>query len=337
MKLLRFTRYGEWWEYKLVPLLFIGYATVMFNHYPLEKVGLRILFLLGAIVTGAIYVSVINDLTDIKEDAIAGKNNRMANLKPIWRAVILTICLLIGTVFGYFIYPDLISLTLYILAYVVFTLYSVPPIRLKKRGFLGPMCDAMGAHFFPSLLITTNLTFFFKADINIIWVSAIGIWSLFYGLRGILWHQYFDRENDILSNTKTFAVAIKPENFKTPEKIILTIEIIAFGTIIYYIFNIWIFLAIISYYVLVFIRKFAFKYKICIIICPVSAPYELIMNDLYLVFAPISSLLAQATNSPYGWLIFCLHILLFHQKLIFVLQDLLYFLRTRILKKHSNT
>lgn len=335
MKLLRFTRYGEWWEYKLVPLLFIGYATVMFNHYPLEKVGLQILFLLGAIVTGAIYVSVINDLTDIKEDAIAGKNNRMANLKPIWRAVILTICLLIGTVFGYFIYPDLISLTLYILAYVVFTLYSVPPIRLKKRGFFGPMCDAMGAHFFPSLLMATNLIFFCRAEFNMIWISAIGFWSLFYGLRGILWHQYFDRENDILSHTKTFAVAIKPEKFKIPERIILLIEIIAFCIIIYYIFDIMISLAIISYCVLVLIRKLAFKYKICIIICPITEPYELIMNDFYLVFAPISLLLTQAINNSYGWLIFCLHLLLFHQKLILILKDLHYFFRM-ILKKHTS-
>ncbi|PWS33756.1 UbiA family prenyltransferase [Pedobacter paludis] len=337
MRLLKFTRYGEWWEYKLVPLLFVGYATVMFNNYPLERAGLRILFLLGAIVTGAIYVSVVNDVTDIEEDAIAGKKNRMASLKPIWRGVILTICLLIGVIFGYFIYPDVVSLTLYILAYVVFTIYSVPPIRLKKRGFFGPMCDAMGAHFFPSLLMTTNLIFFCKVDFNIIWVSAIGIWSLFYGLRGILWHQYYDRENDILSNTETFAVAIQPENFKIPERIILAAEIIALCTILYYIFNIWIFLAATSYCVLVFIRHLAFKYKICIIICPVSAPYELIFNDFYLVFAPISLLLAQAIKTPYGWLIFCLHLLLFHQKLIFVLQDLLYFLKTNISNKHSKT
>ncbi|MBC6112105.1 UbiA family prenyltransferase [Pedobacter fastidiosus] len=337
MNLLKFTRYGEWWEYKLVPLLFVGYATVTFNGYPIEKVGLQILFLLGAIVVGAIYVSVINDITDIKEDEIAGKNNRMAKVPPFWRAIILAICILLGFIFGYLIYPDVISLTFYILAYLVFTLYSVPPIRLKKRGFLGPMCDAMGAHFFPSLLITTNLIFFCKSDLDMIWISAIGIWSLSYGLRGILWHQYFDRENDILSNTKTFAVAIMPENFKTQERIILTIEIIALITILSYIFNIWIFLAIISYCVLVFIRKLAFKYKICIIICPVSEPYELLMNDFYLVFAPISLLLAQAINNPYAWLIFCLHLILFHQKLILFLKDFRYFIRMIIRKYPSNS
>ncbi|PWS29206.1 hypothetical protein DHW03_05120 [Pedobacter yonginense] len=325
MKLLKFTRYGEWWEYKLVPLLFVGYATSMLNNYSLETVGLRILFLLGAIVTGAIYVSVVNDVTDIKEDAIACKKNRMANLKPIWRGVILATCLVMGAVFGYFIYPDLISLTFYILAYVVFTLYSVPPIRLKKRGFFGPMCDAMGAHFFPSLLMTTNLFFWCKTELNMIWIFAIGTWSLFYGLRGILWHQYFDRENDILSNTKTFAVSIEPKRFKTWERFILIFEIAGLSAIIYYIFNIWIFLAILSYFTLVFIRRLAFKYKICIIICPVSAPYELIMNDFYLVFAPISLLLAQAVTKPYGWLIFCIHLLLFHQKIITILQDLRYF------------
>jgi hypothetical protein len=36
------------------------------------------------------------------------------------------------------------------------------------------------------------------------WLLIIGLWSLCYGLRGIVWHQIVDAQADRLSNTGTF-------------------------------------------------------------------------------------------------------------------------------------
>ena len=327
MKLLKFTRYAEWWEYKLVPLLSVGYATLLLNHYPLDKAAFRIVFLLSAIIIGAVYVSVINDLTDISEDAKAGKTNRMADVSTLWKSVILGICFTAGFICAYYIYPDRLGVFFYLMAWVVFSLYSLPPARLKKRGLWGVCCDAMGAHFFPAMLIATDLYYTTDTKISLLWMIAVGIWSLCYGLRGILWHQFYDRKNDIKSATTTFASRINPENFKLQEISIFVCEICAFILILYYIFNIWLFLSFLIYVLLVLIRRFYFKHQVCLIITPEDTPHQLLMNDYYLVFFPLSLLFTAALNYPYAWIILCLHMLLFPGKSILIARDVRSFVK----------
>lgn len=332
MKLLKFTRYAEWWEYKLVPLVSIGYATLLLENHALDQALPRLIFLLCAIIIGAVYVSVINDVTDISEDAAAGKSNRMASASPLIRTIIIGICLLAGIAFGYFIYPDLKGLFFFAMAWLVFSLYSIPPVRLKKRGIWGVFCDALGAHFFPTMLIASNLIYYTHAHVDILWYIAVGIWSLSYGLRGILWHQFYDRENDLRSGTTTFASRIQPKNFKVQEILIFTLEMLSFATILFYIINIWIVLSIVIYLILTAIRRFSFGYQLCIIITPSSSPYQLIMNDYYLVLFPLSILFTAALNYKYGWIILCGHLLLFPRKTVLILKDLIQFTRNSNLK-----
>lgn len=335
MKQLKFTRYSEWWEYKLVPLVSIGYATLLFTGTSIDTAILRLLFLLSAIVIGAVYVSVINDLTDIEEDAKAGKHNWMVRTKPVFRVLILFFCLACGAFFGYFIYPDLLSLSFYAMAWIVFSLYSIPPFRLKKRGVWGVLCDAMGAHLFPGLLITTNLIYLKDSTAGVFWYLSIGSWALLYGLRGILWHQFYDRDNDLKSGTATFASRIKPENFKNQELIIFGLELAAFFVVLFHILNQWILLALLLYIGLVIVRRFAFKYQSCLIIAPSSKPYQLLMNDFYLVFLPLSLLLTLALSNKYGWLVLCVHLILFPQKTMIVIKDLVLFLKK--IRRHNSS
>jgi 4-hydroxybenzoate polyprenyltransferase len=172
MNVLKFTRHAEWYEPKLIPLLGVGYLVIYLNHYPVQASALRLLFLIFSIGIGAIYVSVINDVCDVKEDVAAGKPNRMQNLTVAQKAFVLaTICTL-GIVCGYFIYPDILSLVFYSMSWIVFSLYSVYPIRLKERGVLGVFADASGAHLFPTLFIISNLTFTAGDKLNLQWFQG---------------------------------------------------------------------------------------------------------------------------------------------------------------------
>jgi len=328
----KFTRATEWWEYKLVPLLSIGYATILLRHEPMNQVILKLLWLLAAVVVGAVYVSVINDLTDINEDAAAGKPNRMAKIAPVWRITIVSSCLLMGLAFGWMIWPDYLSLFCYSMAWIVFSLYSIPPVRLKKRGIWGVLCDAMGAHLFPTLFIVSSLSGPTPSGINTTWFIAAGLWSFIYGLRGILWHQFHDRTNDILSGTTTFASKIKPENFKTAEILIFGLEAVAFSVLLLLSWNNWILLSLVLYFLVVWIRKTVLHYQLCLVITPVSRPHQLLMNDYYLVFFPLALLLTATCNTPYGWIILCCHFVLFPGKTILVLKDVYIFLQ-RLFKK----
>ncbi|MBB6498114.1 UbiA family prenyltransferase [Pedobacter cryoconitis] len=315
----KFTRATEWWEYKLVPLLSIGYATLLLQHESLYQTILKLLWLLAAIIIGAVYVSVINDLTDITEDAAAGKLNRMAKIAPVWRIILVSSCLLIGVAFGWMIYPDYLSLFCYLMAWIVFSLYSIPPVRLKKRGIWGLLCDAMGAHLFPTLFIVSSLSG--PSGINMPWFIAGGLWSLFYGLRGILWHQFDDRSNDLLSGTTTFASKIEPENFITAEILIFGLEAVSFSVLLFLIWNSWIFLSLVLYFLVIWIRKAMLDYQLCLIITPESRPHQLLTNDYYLVFFPLALLFTAVCTTPYSWIILCCHLVLFPGKTILVLKD----------------
>lgn len=332
IKFLKFTRYGEWWEYKMVPLLGVAYITIISLHEPLKIALPRIALLLGALIVGAVYVSVINDLTDIKEDGLAGKRNSMANLSPILRVIIVVFCLLLGSLFIFLIYPDIQSMIYQLLSYVVFTLYSVKPIRLKSRGFWGVLCDASGAHLFPSLLLSTNLLFYFQSSTNLFLIISIGIWALMYGLRGILWHQFFDRENDIKSGTNTFAVNTDPIKFKIYERLIFTTEVIALAVMLYQVFNFQILLGISFYLFLVLARRFVLGYQISFILTPKNKGYQLLMNDYYFVFMPLSMLIALALSNRYGWVAILIHIILFPQHILIAIKDFFLIIKKVLLK-----
>ena len=305
----------------MLPLLSLAYLTTLHIQQPIIAALPRIALLFAALIVGAIYVSIINDITDIKEDAIAGKKNSMANL-PIWaRVTLVAICLVVGAYFIFALYPDVPSMIFQGLSYLVFTFYSVKPFRFKHHGFLGVLCDASGAHLFPSLLIFTNLMFFFREPIDFILAVSIGIWALMYGLRGILWHQFFDKENDIKSGTRTFAVSTTTSNFKPIETLIITVELLSLAVMVFHVANIFMYLGIFFYGVFIFLRRYFLHYKMIVILAPKNADIQIIMNEYYFVFLPLSLLLSNALSFKYGWVIILIHLMLFPTKVASVVKD----------------
>jgi hypothetical protein len=311
MKVLNIIRSQEWWTYKLSPLLAIGYATALMSPVPLYKVALWLIFLLGSLVVGAVYVSVINDITDLEEDIASGKSNRIQQVPVRFRWLIPGACILLGLVFGYFMYPDLLSCLLYLLSWIVFSLYSIKPVRLKNRGILGVFADGCGAHVFTSLLMVSSISYITQQQVNWIWFGAIGVWALCYGLRGILWHQFSDRENDMKVNLNTFASQVSPEAFKPTLRLIFVLEIIALAVILYELNLAVTIVALALYFVLVYIRFQRYNSQIIIVLKTNDRPFQIIMADYYQLFLPISLLLFSVSLDSINGIIFLVHILLF--------------------------
>src|SRR5690606_23729870 len=157
-------------------MLGIAYATSIIIGVPLASVVTWISVLLFSIIAGAIYVSTINDLTDIQDDLRSGKRNRMAKIPQNYRWVIPVLCLVFGLIFVNILSPDLISATLYILPWIAFSLYSFEPFRLKRRGIWGVIADASGAHLFVSLLMVSSVTYHAGKSIDLEWFGLVAIW-----------------------------------------------------------------------------------------------------------------------------------------------------------------
>jgi hypothetical protein len=87
-------------------------------------------------------------------------------------------------------------------------LYSIPPIRLKERGILGAMMDALGAHVVPTLLFGISMAAVSERPPGwrmTAFLLAAACWALMTGLRGIIVHQVRDRESDLAAGVRTFA------------------------------------------------------------------------------------------------------------------------------------
>jgi 4-hydroxybenzoate polyprenyltransferase len=322
LNFIKIIRSAEWWEYKLPPLLAIGYATVIKAERGFMNSIPHLMFLLMAIVIGAIYVSIINDLTDLDDDLASGKSNRMVGIRPSVRWLLPLLFITAGFACGYHLYPDWLSLTMYFIPWLAFSMYSFPPFRLKNRGIWGVLADASGSHIFTSLLMVSSLTCFTHQSMDWLWFTGTGIWALCYGVRGILWHQFQDRLNDIKANVKTFAVKINPERLRLTEQIIFFIELIAVATMLYCLYQPLTLIFLLIYMIIALTRTFKLKYKPVLILTPLDHPYHILMADFYQVYFPLSLLCIAVLGEFYGIVVLGTHLVLFPNKTLASLKDL---------------
>lgn len=311
MNIFRRIRFGEWWEYKMPVLLALGYATVVRENKNLLEFVYWFAFLLLSITGGAIYVSLINDITDLEEDKASGKSNRLQKLSSVRRGLLLSASLFAGAICGYFLSDDGLSLVLYAMAYVSFTLYSVPPLRLKKKGIWGVMADACGAHVFPSLLMVAGTAHYFHLHFNPAWFFATAAWALMYGLRGILWHQFFDRENDIRIGSGTFAATRNPASFKSVASIIFILELVALTLMLISIGKILPLIALAVYALLATAYRRRLGFRLIAIVPPPGQPVHILMSSYYQVFLPLSLLVQAVMIFPSAWILLLVHLALF--------------------------
>nr|WP_256366322.1 UbiA family prenyltransferase [Mucilaginibacter sp. L196] len=277
------------------------------------QIGYWVLILLTSLIIGAAYVSIINDITDIKHDHAAGKSNYMANLSLSTRLALAAFCVITGGIFMCAFYSDKISLCLYIMSWVAFSLYSIPPVRLKTKGIWGVFADACGAHLFPSCLIIASLYHFMAKPVNWLWFTTVAIWALMLGLRGILSHQFDDRQKDIAAGVNTYASKIEPNSFKIKAKLLIIIELAALALMLIIIKNAFITAFLLLYVSYALLRYRLYKTRVIIIILNEKKNYRVLMNEYYQVFFPISVLLYIAIHQPYGWILLLLHIIVFHK------------------------
>jgi len=142
-----------------------------------------------------------------------------------------------------------------------------------------------------------------------------------------LWHQFLDRDNDIQSGTKTFAVTTTPQLFNKYIYLIMTIEFAALAGVLV-LMNLMYPILFLGLYVLyLLLKKILFNARLIVIISPKDEDFQILMQDYYILFLPISLLLFAAIKQPLGWIALAIHLLLFHQRLIVIMKDGLYITR----------
>jgi 4-hydroxybenzoate polyprenyltransferase len=198
------------------PLLAVFYAFLLVQTPPAGAAFVALGGVLFSMFSLFCFGYVVNDIFDVEQDRTAGRPNDMAQRASWQRA---GLCLLFG-VSGFmpWLWLDLGRAAAILLAvnYLLPLAYSVPPLRLKERGFMGIACDAVMVHALPTLFaaaVARNLVPEpAKASLRLAVVAAA--WALFHGMRGIVIHQLQDRESDGRAGVRTLATDRDPEKLR---------------------------------------------------------------------------------------------------------------------------
>ncbi len=330
-KLATIIRANEWWAFKGAPVLATAYATASILNIPLLPLWNSLILLLMSLTVVAIYAHLLNDLSDQNEDLIAGKSNGLVGRSKSFKVIAIVSCLFFGILaigLGDLIKSPL-ALAIYISNWLVFFTYSIPPIRLKQRGILGVLADTIGAHLLPNLFAVIWIAHVSERQIPLLWITLVGIWSLASGLRGILWHQIKDIENDRLAGAKTFAVQTSVQTLHYFGRwIVFPIEVIAFASMLLISGNslAGVFLGL--YLATEWLRYYF--WKIYTVIVVPFANHSTILTEYYTLFYPLAFLVIAVWHNWLNVVILIAHSVLYFNCLWIWCRDFYVLLRWEI-------
>jgi colanic acid/amylovoran biosynthesis glycosyltransferase len=228
------SRIQEWGVPKAGNLLAIIFIIVSIGSIPFSTTIVYLLPSLITIVGIGAFGHIVNDWMDISSDAKAGKRNHMAGFS-LSKRLFIALCSLAIAFLPWFILPfDQISIILLFVEFLLLVIYAIPPFRLKEKGLLALITDSLYAYTLPSVLAAYTFYKIGEFQPNIILLSIISIWQLFLGIHSILSHQISDHENDLNSDTKTFATNTGLNRTLQVKKYIYYLEISCFLIVLAY-------------------------------------------------------------------------------------------------------
>ena len=309
-------RGNDWWFYKIPPLLAIAYGEILLQDTPPQESIITLLALLVSMFFVAAYGHVVNDIFDIEVDALASKENRMAPLQRGQRILLSLGLAVAGVIPWWSISFNSISAVSLAAIYILLTIYPAPPFRLKERYIWGAVADAATVHAIPTLLVATvfsglGATLQAESDTLVFVATA---WAFAVGMRGVLLHQIWDRENDLKSGVKTLATKFGEESLCTGiNYLVFPFEAILCGGLVILISQTrpWFLFPCAVYLGLLFFSTRYDEFDPS----PSQEAYvgkNILLHDFYEVWLPLSLLVLLSVREPKFLLLLALHITLFY-------------------------
>ncbi len=194
-------RWRAWW-YNKVPLS-IALVLLLLDGRPFSAVAFAVLALvvLSVCAVGN-YGYAVNDLFDVDEDRRTGRSNAAAaaGIARIW--AILLVSALCAEAFAAAA-AGVAGAWATLGAIALPTAYSVPPLRIKERRWLGVAADALAAHVWPAMLAVLAAAHWSVRPAGVVLVASLAVWSAATGIRGILTHQLRTADRDTAAGLRT--------------------------------------------------------------------------------------------------------------------------------------
>lgn len=233
----------------------------------------------------------IHDLFDQKEDKSVDKFNILLVVKS--RVVMIMIAFFSWSLSFYmlFLVSPIASMVL-LIQYLAIIVYSTPFPRLKEKGLIGIVVDALYEHVFMEIVLLLIISQFVDIPF-VLWVPFL-CYTFSIGVRDILLHQLNDFGNDIKSKTNTFVVQNKDlaANYARVFETVAIVSILFFFLNLQFINYSLVFLALLVALAFIFIaeqfRNESVELRIStryyIIVSSIIFSYLLIINKFYFGF-----------------------------------------------------
>lgn len=319
-RLISLTRADQWWDYKLVQILSTFYATALVLNVTVTSLWIDALSLLLAIVPVAIYASLINDVTDLAGDTKARKRNGVAGRSRSMVAMLLMLAVAAGAVFVWLWRDSAPVVSCYLATWLAFSVYSLPPFRLKERGVVGVLCDAAGEQMFPALVALFLACRGAHQTASVTWLASVSVWTLTCGLRGIVWHQLTDVDNDRAAGFRTFARLHPRGAAFAGTFVVFPLEVGALAAMLWQIGSPWppVFLAL---YVL-YAADSARRWQTAPVIVVPKPQFFILLQQFYSDLFPVALLIAASIHDWRALLVLAAHLLLFPRRVVHAIRRL---------------
>jgi hypothetical protein len=182
------------------------------------------------------------------------------------------------------------------------------------------LADASGAHLFPALLAVALAYGQAAVPLDRRWLATAGVWALAYGLRGILWHQLADAENDRAAAVRTF-VQRRGTAFaaRLGARVVFPLELAGLAALLWQIASPVPLVALALYALLVYRR--VKKLRVHAIVVQPRPPYLILLQEYYGVLLPAALLLLSAFRHPGDLAVCMLHLVLFPRGVRWMVSD----------------
>ena len=218
-------RLQQWWRPKAGVLLALLLLSASIAKPEFSSFCYIALLSITTLVGIASFGHLINDLGDIRMDALAGKSNAMAKKSWLARSSILCLFLVLAILPWFFLPKDVLSLSLLGGEAFLLLTYALPPIRIKNKAYIATVWDSLYAYVIPSILAFYTYTLAFGLNLPVYGFALLGFWMFIVGIRHIIYHHVADRENDKKSNSANIALMhSKRKIFLFLQRIILPFE-----------------------------------------------------------------------------------------------------------------
>jgi 4-hydroxybenzoate polyprenyltransferase len=220
-----------WWHNKVPLSIVFVLLLVDGRRFTFGAFAVLVLVVLTVCAVGN-YGYALNDLYDRDEDARAGRANAAVAMGSarMWLIIVLSgLCAVVAAAVAAGTAGAFVTLTELALP----AAYSIPPLRIKERTWLGVASDGLAAHVYPAVLALLAVsTWSLRPVLPLLAGSAVA-WSVAAGLRGILSHQMHTAERDAQAGLATVVHAsgtVRLERFIGG--VLLPLEAAGFGGVL---------------------------------------------------------------------------------------------------------